>query len=94
MTQKVYTLAEAAGLLRVSEKWLRTACKSAGLPHIRMAEKLLFTDQHLEQILQRHEARPAPSAPPKQRSRKRGESAGEVVSLTPRIPFRLRQQTS
>lgn len=91
---RVYTLAEAAKTLRVSEKWLRAACKDAGLPHIRMAEKLLFTDRHLEQILERHEARPKAPVSPKQRSKKKPQPSGEVVSLAPRIPYRLRQQTS
>lgn len=88
---KVHTLPEAANLLRVSEKWLRGACKN-GAPHVRMAEKLLFTDTHLEQILDRFEAKPTPTAPPTPRRRQAPAPAAEVVQLTAKTPYRLRKQ--
>jgi len=90
MTAKVHTLSEAAERLRVSEGWLRDRCKD-GLPHIRMAEKLLFTERHLEQILDRHEVKPELSAPPKPRSRKQAMApVAEVVELRAKTPYRLR----
>lgn len=92
---RVYTLPEAAKYLRVSTKWLRETCKTEGLTHIHMAEKLLFTEQHLEQILQRHEVTPSAPAPRSEAPAKpTPRVVGEVVELRSKVPYRMRQQTS
>lgn len=88
---KVHTLPEAAEALRVSERWLRGACKD-GAPHVRMAEKLLFTDAHLEQILDRFEVKPTVVAPPAPRRRRDPAPAADVVQLTAKTPHRLRKR--
>jgi len=90
MTARVYTLPEAAEYLRVSTQWLRARCKE-GLPHARMAEKFLFTERHLEQILERFEVKPTESAQPVPRRRKAsGPPAGTVTELKAKTPHRLR----
>lgn len=89
--KKPRTLPEAAEFLRVSEKWLRGACKD-GAPHVRMAEKLLFTEAHLEQILDRFEVKPTASASPAPRRRRVAAPAAEVVRLAAKTPHRLRNQ--
>ena len=88
--KKPRTLPEAAEFLRVSEKWLRGAGKD-GAPHVRMAEKLLFTDRHLEQILDRFEVKPRAEAPPLSRRRRASAPAADVVQLTAKTPHRLRK---
>lgn len=88
---KVHTLPEAAEFLRVSERWLRGACKD-GAPHVRMAEKLLFTEAHLDQILDRFEVKPTAVTPPAPRRRRATAPAGEIVQLTAKTPHRLRKQ--
>lgn len=89
---RVYTLAEAAEQLRVSERWLRGRCKE-GAPHIWMAEKYLFTDRHLDQILEQFEAKPSAVAPKPPRRRKAAEDpSGTVTELKAKTPYRLRNQ--
>ena len=90
MAAQVYTLPEAAEYLRVSTKWLRSRCQE-GAPHIRMAEKYLFTERHLEKLLASYEATPKLSAPSMPRSRKSDlEPMGDVVELRAKVPYRLR----
>lgn len=48
---RVYTIAEAARLLRVPEGWLRKKVTAALVPHTRLGKHVRFTDEHLDQII-------------------------------------------
>lgn len=69
---RVYTIAEAARLLRVPEGWLRKKVTAGAVPHTRLGKHVRFTDDHLRQIIASGEEQPA--TPPRD----------NVQSLSPR----------
>lgn len=50
-TPEVYTIVEAARLLRVPEGWLRKKVTAGLVPHTRLGKHVRFTAAHLTQIL-------------------------------------------
>lgn len=50
-TPEVYTIVEAARLLRVPEGWLRKKVTAGRVPHTRLGKHVRFTAAHLTQIL-------------------------------------------
>jgi excisionase family DNA binding protein len=48
---RVYTIAEAAKLLRVPDGWLRKKVTAGLVPHTRLGKHVRFTDEHLDQII-------------------------------------------
>lgn len=51
MTPEVFTIVEAARLLRVPEGWLRKKVTAGLVPHTRLGKHVRFTTSHLAQIL-------------------------------------------
>ena len=60
---RVYTIAEAARLLRVPEGWLRKKVTAGLVPHTRLGKHVRFTDAHLCRIVASGEREPATPAP-------------------------------
>lgn len=56
---RVYTIAEAARLLRVPEGWLRKKVTAGLVPHTRLGKHVRFTDAHLCRIVADGEREPA-----------------------------------
>lgn len=98
----MYTLAEAAQLLRVREGWLERQAAARRIPFTMLGGSYHFTGDHLIQIVRMHESTPAAEVlPPGPDSRRRprtarGEApAGDVTPLRPRPrpgPRRLTSQ--
>ena len=61
---RVYTIAEAARLLRVPEGWLRKKVTAGLVPHTRLGKHVRFTDAHLCRIVADGEQEPATPAAP------------------------------
>lgn len=55
----IYTIAEAARLLRVPEGWLRKKVTAGAVPHTRLGKHVRFTADHLRRIVAAGEAQPA-----------------------------------
>lgn len=55
----IYTIAEAARLLRVPEGWLRKKVTAGAVPHTRLGKHVRFTADHLHRIVASGEAQPA-----------------------------------
>ncbi len=100
---KVYTLAEAAQLLRVRESWLERQAAARRIPFTMLGGSYRFTGDHLIQIVRMHESTPATEVPPpgpdsrRQPRTARGKAApvGGVTPLRPRPrpgPRRLTSQ--
>jgi len=74
-TPQVFTIVEAAQLLRVPEGWLRKKVSAGLVPHTRLGKHVRFTGAHLEQILADGEAAictaPATSSGLSSRARRR-----------------------
>ncbi len=93
MPPNIYTVAEAAPILKVSENWLRDKARRREIPCTMIGGSYHFTDAHLEEIIRLFErpavtgsrprapARPAPEAP--------AEETGPVLRARP--PRRRRQ---
>lgn len=58
---ELFTIVEAAELLRVPEGWLRKRVSAQAVPHTRLGKHVRFTADHLQQIVARDE-QPALSA--------------------------------
>ena len=92
----VYTLPEAARLLKVRESWLERQAAARRIPFTMLAGSYRFTGEHLVQIVRMHESKPAAEAwPPAGRGRPRVTAnprppAGGVTALRPRAGARLR----
>jgi excisionase family DNA binding protein len=61
---QLYTIAEAARVLRVPEGWLRKKVTAGVVPHTRLGRHVRFTDDHLWRIVADGEQRP--TTPPTQ----------------------------
>jgi excisionase family DNA binding protein len=88
----VYTVAEAAVLLRVRESWLERQAAARRIPFTMLAGSYRFTGDHLIQIVRMHESRPAVEASPAEpagrrrprAARGKAVPAGGVTPLRPR----------
>lgn len=60
---KPRNLAEAAEWLGVSKSWLTKQCAALKVPHTRVARKIIFTEDHLRQILADGFQQPLNTAP-------------------------------
>jgi excisionase family DNA binding protein len=88
----VYTVPEAAQVLRVRESWLEREAAARRIPFTMLAGSYRFTGDHLIQILRMHEIRPAadaappiPADGPKRRAaRSKGVLPSGVTPLRPR----------
>ena len=56
----VYTVPEAARLLRVRESWLEREAAARRIPFTMLAGSYRFTSDHLIQIVRMHEIKPPP----------------------------------
>ena len=103
MHPKIYTLPEAAQLLRVRESWLERQAAARRIPFTTLGGSYRFTGDHLIQIVRMHESTPAAEAsPPGPADRRRLRAArgkavpaGGVTPLRPRPragPQRLTSQ--
>ena len=72
MTLAVYTLDEAAAILRVKPSWLERQAAARKIPFTMLGGSYRFTADHLAAIVTQHERRPAPpdDQPPGSRQRK------------------------
>ena len=61
-TPEVFTIVEAARLLRVPEGWLRKKVTAGVVPHTRLGKHVRFTSGHLTRILA--DGEPAPCFEP------------------------------
>ena len=61
---ELFTIGEAALLLRVPEGWLRKKVSARSVPHTRLGKHVRFTRDHLQQIVVYGEARLASPTPP------------------------------
>lgn len=57
----LYTIAEAATLLRVPEGWLRKKVTAGCVPHTRLGKHVRFTLEHLRRIVIAGEVEPTPT---------------------------------
>ncbi len=99
---KVYTLPEAAQLLRVRESWLERQAAARRIPFAMLGGSYQFTGDHLIQIVRMHESPPAAEASPgpadlrrPRTARGKAAPAGGVTPLRPRPrpgPQRLTSQ--
>lgn len=64
MERRTLTVAEAAEVLGVGERWLAEQCRRGRVPHLRLGQARRFTETHIEQILAAHETRPRPVSAP------------------------------
>jgi excisionase family DNA binding protein len=80
----VYTVAEAARLLRVRESWLEREAAARRIPFTMLAGSYRFTGDHLIQIVRMHEikpaAEPAPPVPADGRRRRTARGKGPLPS--------------
>ena len=60
MTLAVYTLDEAATILRVKPSWLERQAAARKIPFTMLGGSYRFTADHLTAIVAQHENRPAP----------------------------------
>jgi excisionase family DNA binding protein len=56
---RLYTIAEAARVLRVPEGWLRKKVSAGVVPHTRLGKHVRFTDDHLLRIVAEGDQEPA-----------------------------------
>ena len=98
----VYTLAEAAQLLRVRESWLERMAAARRIPFTMLGGSYRFTGDHLIQIVRMHESMPVAGASlpvPADRRRPRttrdkAAPAGDMTPLRPRPRLGPRRLTS
>lgn len=64
-TPEIYTIVEAARLLRVPEGWLRKKVTAGVVPHTRLGKHVRFTAAHLAQIIADGEPTPYLEASPR-----------------------------
>jgi excisionase family DNA binding protein len=88
----VYTVAEAAALLRVRESWLEHQAAARRIPFTMLAGSYRFTADHLIQIVRMHESKPAATAvPTAPADRHRPHAAGAKGTLSSSVtPLRPR----
>ncbi len=68
MKREFYEPQQAAELLHCSESWLRTGAATCEFPHLKWGKgKIVFTDEHLEEIAKSREVLPHPLTTPHQR---------------------------
>jgi excisionase family DNA binding protein len=58
----LYTIPEAAAILRVPEGWLRKKVTAGLVPHSRLGKHVRFSDEHLRQIVVNGSVEAAPTA--------------------------------
>jgi excisionase family DNA binding protein len=88
----VYTVPEAARLLRVRESWLEREAAARRIPFTMLAGSYRFTSDHLIQIVRMHEIKPAAEAAPpvpadvrkRRTAQGKGPLPGGVTQLRPR----------
>ena len=78
---ELFTIPEAAALLRVPESWLRKKVTAHAVPHSRLGKHVRFTPEHLRAIALAGEVTPVPAQPVSSqglspRSRHRAASPG------------------
>ena len=89
-TPAVYTLAEAAAILRVKESWLERQAAARKIPFTMLGGAYRFTTEHLTAIVRIHEKTPdqessgAPASDAKEISRTRPSSVPLLTPLQPR----------
>jgi len=88
----VYTLSEAAQLLRVRESWLERQAAARRIPFTMLAGSYRFTGDHLIQIVRMHEIKPvAEDTPPVPADSRRPRTArGNSVLASGVTPLRPR----
>jgi len=59
---RLYTIPEAAAILRVPEGWLRKKVSAGAVPHTRIGKHVRFTDAHLRRIVAAGEVEVQPPA--------------------------------
>jgi excisionase family DNA binding protein len=62
MTMAIYTLDEAATILRVKPSWLERQAAARKIPFSMLGGSYRFTAEHLAAIVAQHENRPVPLA--------------------------------
>jgi excisionase family DNA binding protein len=58
---ELFTISEAAELLRVPEGWLRKKVTAGAVPHTRLGKHVRFTMEHLRRIIAAGDSEPAVS---------------------------------
>jgi excisionase family DNA binding protein len=88
----LYTVAEAAEILRVRQSWLERQAAARKIPFTMLGGAYKFTDGHLAAIVQIFETMPSPSASARNgrsrsgRTRKSGQAGGsDIAPLRPRL---------
>jgi excisionase family DNA binding protein len=96
MTLAVYTLDEAAAILRVKPSWLERQAAARTIPFTMLGGSYRFTADHLAAIVTLHENRPAPRSPSSSEPRPRGSGSSarrnevQASALRPRPVARPR----
>lgn len=68
MEHEFFEPQQAAELLHCSESWLRTGVAKGEFPHLKWGKgKIVFTNDHLEEIAKSREVLPHPNIAPNQR---------------------------
>jgi hypothetical protein len=58
---RLYTVAEVADMLGLSERWLAAECRANRVEHINVARKRRFTARQVQALVQRNTGIPAPT---------------------------------
>jgi hypothetical protein len=98
---RIYTADEAAVMLRCTVSWLKEQARLGGIGSVLIANKVHFTQAHIDEFLRRND-RPATAAaaPVRTRAARTAEPAARPVPLPPvvqlraKVPRRMRQEAS
>jgi excisionase family DNA binding protein len=85
----IYTVAEAATILRVKESWLERQAAARKIPFTMLGGAYRFTAEHLTAIIRTNEKSPAGKTEPSERTRRRPwerQRAGGLPMVTPLRP--------
>jgi hypothetical protein len=69
MTVELHTVAEAAGILKVRESWLKTKASARLIPWTFVGKHLRFSDDDTAEIMQAGSRQPVTSRVPRSRAR-------------------------
>ena len=90
----IYTVAEAAAILRVKESWLQRQAAARKIPFTMLGGTYRFTVEHLVSIVRINEKSPAREAEPSDRTRRVPRDRERVAGLPTVAPLRPRPRPS
>ena len=90
----IYTVAEAAAILRVKESWLERQAAARKIPFTTLGGAYRFTAEHLVSIVRINEKSPAAETEPSDRTRRVPRVRERVGDLPAVAPLRPRPRHS